>query len=87
MLYQHSLDIERRLDDVLALIRAGRFSTARLAEQVGVSVPTISRDVTALRERGHDIRAQRSANGWRFYLMAEPAPPTDRGSRLAAVRQ
>ncbi len=57
MLYQRSLDIEQRLQAALRLIRSGGYST-----------PTVSRDVTALRERGHDIRSERKGNGWRFVL-------------------
>ena len=42
-----------------------------LAEKVGVSIPTISRCVTALRERGHDINAVKTARGWRFILASD----------------
>ena len=52
MPFERSLEIERRLDDILRLIRTGRYSTPMLAEEVGVSIPTISRCVTALRRRG-----------------------------------
>lgn len=69
MLYQRSLDIERRLEAVLGMIRKGSYSTPRLAEELGVSIPTVSRDVTALRQRGHDIRAERGENGWRYVLV------------------
>lgn len=69
MLYQRSLKIERRLDQVLRLIRTGRYSTPMLAEEVGVSIPTVSRCVTALRERGHDIRARKHGAGWRYTLV------------------
>jgi predicted DNA-binding transcriptional regulator YafY len=71
MLYQRSLDIERRLETVLQLIRSGGYSTPRIAEQVGVSIPTVSRDVTALRERGHDIRSERKNDSWRYVLAGE----------------
>jgi transposase len=60
MLYQRSLEIEARLNQVLRLIRTGRYSTPKLAEKVGVSIPTISRYVTALREHG---------TGWRYFLV------------------
>jgi biotin operon repressor len=73
MLYQRSLDIERRLQAVLQLIRSGEFSTPRIAEQLGVSIPTVSRDVTALRERGFDIRSERNGDSWRYVLELEPA--------------
>lgn len=69
MLYQRSLDIERRLEAVLGMIRKGSYSTPRMAEELGVSIPTVSRDVTALRQRGHDIRAERGEDGWRYVLV------------------
>lgn len=72
MLYQRSLVIENRLEQVLRLIRTGRYSTPKLAEEVGVSIPTISRIVAALRERGHDIRAEKHGSGWRYTLVRPP---------------
>ena len=71
MLYQQSINIGRRLATVLDLIRAGQYSTPRIAEAVGVSIPTISRDVMALRQRGHDIRAEKCADGWRYVLFSD----------------
>jgi predicted DNA-binding transcriptional regulator YafY len=68
MPFERSLEIERRLDNILRLIRTGRYSTPMLAEEVGVSIPTISRCVTALRVRGHDIRAEKNGDGWRYVL-------------------
>jgi len=68
MLYQRSLEIERRLETALELIRSGEYSTPMLAEKLGVSIPTISRHVTALRERGYKIRSERKDGGWRFTL-------------------
>jgi biotin operon repressor len=68
MLYQRSLEIEQRLDRVLRLIGTGRYSTPLLAGALKVSIPTVSRYVTALRERGHDIRAERNHGTWRFVL-------------------
>jgi biotin operon repressor len=75
MLYQRSLDIERRLETVLELIRSGEYSTPRIAEFLGVSIPTVSRDVTALRERGYAIRSERMGEGWRYVLGREPSKP------------
>ena len=68
MPFERSQEIERRLDEVLRLIRTGRFSTPKLAEEIGVSIPTISRCVTALRERGHDIESKRTSAGWRYVV-------------------
>jgi len=72
MAYQRSLEIADRLDAVLKLIRTGQFSTPMLAEKIGVSVPTISRIVAALRSRGYDIRADHEGNNWRYVLAAKP---------------
>lgn len=73
MLYQRSLDIERRLEAALRLIRSGGYSTPMLAEQLGVSIPTVSRYVTALRERGHEIRSERTDERWRYVVNGKPA--------------
>jgi predicted DNA-binding transcriptional regulator YafY len=70
MPFERSLEIERRLDEILRLIATGRFSTPMLAEAVGVSIPTISRIVAALRDRGHDIQADRTSKGWRYRLVS-----------------
>ena len=68
MPFERSLQIETRLDQVLRLIRSGHFSTPQLAEEVGVSVPTISRCVTALRARGYAIRALKGSQGWHYVI-------------------
>lgn len=71
MQYRKSLEIEQQLNRVLKLIRRGRFSTPALAE-LSVSVPTISRWVQALRERGHEIRAESGEGSWRYVLVRQP---------------
>jgi transposase len=76
MRYQRSHEIEQRLDAVLRLIRAGGYSTPALAEAIGVSIPTISRTVEALRERGHDIRAEKGPSGWRYIIVDSPKDTT-----------
>jgi predicted DNA-binding transcriptional regulator YafY len=73
MQYQRSLNIEQRLQAVLRLIRSGGYSTPMLAEQLGVSIPTVSRDVIALRDRGHEIRSERKPEGWRYVLAEKPS--------------
>ena len=77
MLYERSLTIKTRLQTVLRLIENGSYSTAELAEEIGVSVPTISRDVTALRQRGHAIRAEKLGRNWRFVLVRVAANEND----------
>jgi biotin operon repressor len=85
MVYQRSHDIEVRLDRVLALIRTGKYSTPMLAEEVGVSIPTVSRCVNALRERGHDIRSERNAEGWHYMLARKPQATKKTADRAHAV--
>jgi biotin operon repressor len=80
MRYQRSLVIETRLQTVLRLIRSGRFSTPMLAKQLGVSIPTVSRDVNALRERGYEIHPERKSGSWHYVLGV-------RSSRIQASMQ
>jgi transposase len=74
MPFERSLEIEQRLETVLRLIRTGGYSTPMLADEVGVSIPTISRCVTALRLRGHDIRAEKNGGGWRYVVTEKQNP-------------
>jgi predicted DNA-binding transcriptional regulator YafY len=68
MRYQQTLEIHHRFETVLRLIRTGKYSTRDLAETTGVSIPTISRIVAALRDQGHEIRAERTKKGWRYKI-------------------
>jgi len=68
MVYQQSLAIEERLQQVLALIRAGGHSTPTLAVSLAVSVPTISRCIAALRNRGFVIECRRTDHGCHYVL-------------------
>lgn len=86
MPFERSLEIERRLADVLDLIRTGRFSTPMLAEKVGVSIPTISRCVMALRARGHDIRAEKIGDAWAYRLSARHAQLKPRHGRTGSCK-
>jgi biotin operon repressor len=69
MRYQLALGIHERIEEVLRLIKTGEYSTPALAAALRVSIPTISRIVAALREKGHDIRAQRTTTGWCYVLI------------------
>jgi biotin operon repressor len=76
MLYRRSQEIEKRLADLVQLIRTGRHSTPTLAAALGISRPTVARCITALRERGYTIRAVKDAQGWCYELVAEPEAVT-----------
>jgi hypothetical protein len=56
---------------VVRLISTGRYSTPRLANEVGVSIPTMSRCISALKERGNEIRAAKQGNSWRYVLVRQ----------------
>jgi biotin operon repressor len=76
MLYRRSQEIEKRLADLVRLIRTGRHSTPSLAATLGISRPTVARCIMALRERGYTIRAVKDAQGWSYELVAEPKAVT-----------
>ena len=84
MPYKQSLEIERRLDAALRLIRTGRYSTTALAERLEVSIPTVSRCVQALRDRGYDIRAERHRSGWRYVIVPKATGPRTSSRQHAA---
>ena len=89
MRYQKSLEIEQRLAEALRLIQTGQYSTPKLAASLGVSIPTISRYVTALRARGHDIRAERHPEGWSYVTTSNAEQPKStkagEGRKLAGI--
>ena len=68
MPYEQSQAIEQRLFHVLGLVEQGQHSAAELAEAVGVSVPTIARDIQALRQRGHPVVSGRRGRRWQYSL-------------------
>ena len=72
MVYKRSQAIEKRLHDILDLILRGRHSTPTLARALDISQPTVSRCLTALRQRGYSIRAVKDEIGWSYELAAEP---------------
>ncbi len=72
MLYERSRKIENRLEKIVRLIRAGGQSTLTLAKALGISRPTVSRSIAALRKRGYAIRAVKDADGWAYEIAAEP---------------
>ena len=80
MPYERSLLLEKRLQSILALLDHGKHSTPTLAQELRVSEPTISRCLTALRKRGHSIRASKNGNGWSYQLLTEHAASVSKES-------
>jgi biotin operon repressor len=70
--YRKSREIEGRLRALLKLVRNGHQSRPTLAKALRVSRPTVSRCLTALRERGYSIRAAKDGNSWSYELVGEP---------------
>lgn len=70
MPYERSQALEKRLQDLLGLLRHGRYSAPTLARELDVSQPTIARCLTALRQRGYAIRAAKDQDGWAYRLAA-----------------
>ena len=68
MPYERSQALEKRLQDLLGLLRNGRYSAQTLARELAVSQPTIARCLTALRKRGYGIRAVKDESGWSYRL-------------------
>ena len=77
MFYEHSQEIAERVENALRLIKTGNYSTQTLAVELGISVPTASRVICALRQRGYSIRSVKNGRGWAYRLECPP----DRTSR------
>jgi len=73
-MYRRSQEIEKRLSSLIDLIRTGRYCTPALAAQLGISPPTVSRCLSALRQRGYVIRAVKEDEGWAYEIKSEPRP-------------
>lgn len=72
VIYEHSLAIGQRFGAILDLLRTSQHSTRTLAVALGVSEPTISRCLAALRRRGYRIEPRRREQGWSYALVHEP---------------
>ena len=80
MRYERTLEIARRHEALLGLIGHGCFSCPQLAKELGVSLPTVSRDIVFLRRQGYGIRSVRGRNGWAYELTGTPEPQRRSGS-------
>src|SRR5712691_6708770 len=62
-------------------------ATSALAENVGVSSPRISQCVQAIRERGHDIKAEKHGSSWRYTLRRAKKPTANAPHNCAGAAQ
>ena len=74
MRYERTIAITRRHEALLGLIARGRYSCPQLAKELGVSLPTVSRDLVFLRDQGYAIKAVRRGSGWAYELTGPPEP-------------
>ena len=72
MRYERTIAIAKRHEALLGLIGRGRFSSPQLAAELGVSLPTVSRDIVFLREQGYGIKSVRRSSGWAYELTGTP---------------
>lgn len=83
--YARLFNIEERLDRLIQLLWEGGRSSPQLADELGVSIATIARDVKALRQLGHQVRAERIGRCWQYSLLnRKPAPILDRSGTVTA---
>jgi biotin operon repressor len=82
MRYERSLAVTKRLADLLALIRAGIYSSHAIAGKLGVSEQTVYRDILCLKQQGHSVRSVKLATNWAYQLAnnSELAPSQKAGS-------
>lgn len=74
MPYERSQALEKRLQDLLSLLREGGHSAPTLARKLDISQPTVARCLAALRKRGYMIRALKNRQGWAYHLSADGLP-------------
>lgn len=68
MRYDRALAISKRHEELLALVKSGAYSSEALASQLGVSTPTVYRDVYFLKRQGHPIESVRLSSRWVYRL-------------------
>ena len=66
--YQRAIEIQQRLEAVLELVAAGKYSTPQIADEVDVSTATVSRCIDALRTQGHSIKSVKINGQWCYRL-------------------
>lgn len=71
MRYDQLNMIAERHERLFALLRQGKLSSRGLSQELGVSEPTIYRDIDYLRKQGHNIRAVRISRAWAYQLATD----------------
>jgi len=71
MRYERAIAISKRHEEILALVRSGSYSSPALAKKLGVSEPTVYRDILFLKRQGHPIESVRLSANWAYQLPSE----------------
>ncbi|MCH8156725.1 MAG: helix-turn-helix domain-containing protein [Nitrospinae bacterium] len=69
--YDRAIAISKRHEALLALVRSGSYSSPALAKKLGVSEPTVYRDILFLKRQGHRIESVRLSSNWAYQLPPE----------------
>lgn len=75
MRYERAIAISKRHEELLALVKSGSYSSPALAKKLGVSAPTVSRDILFLKQQGYAIESVRLSASWAYQL-----PPNKKSS-------
>lgn len=86
MLYEKSKAIEQRIARVLHLVKRGESSTPQIAAELGVSIPTVSRCIDALRHRGYAIRSMKRGSQWCYFLDGTASTRFDGSKALGSAK-
>ena len=71
MRYDRATAISKRHTQLLELVKSSSHSPKSLAERLGVSAPTVYRDVVFLRRQGHTIEPIRLSSNWVYQLASQ----------------
>lgn len=69
-MYERVHKINKRLNNLLLLLRSGSYSAGDLSKKLHVSIPTVYRDIESLRLSGFEIEAVRNKKGWHYKLVS-----------------
>ena len=71
MRYDRAIAISKRHEELLALVELGSYSSPALAKKLGVSEPTVYRDILFLKRQGYRIESVRLSTNWAYQLPPE----------------
>lgn len=68
MRYDRATAISKRHEKLLTFVRSGSYSSPLLAKKLGVSEPTVYRDILFLKRQGYPIESVRLSANWAYQL-------------------